>query len=139
MKYNSDLESSLKYDMHVMTSSIPSTIPLNTPMTIQTPSSLVDSSLVSYVVLLISNGFKFCLFLNGWLYIILIIIGIILHMFGYFLNTYGSYLKSIHHSYFFTHQFSPVAHTFPSLALYPHEDTECFAFVAPYDNISDIS
>ena len=47
--------------------SIPSTIPLNNPNTIQTPNSLVDSSLVSYAVLLISNGFKSCLFFTGWL------------------------------------------------------------------------
>jgi len=86
--------------MHVMTSSIPSTTPLNTPKTIQTPSSLVDSSLVSYAVLLISNGFKSCLFSTGWLYMTLVIIGIILHMFVSILNSYGSNLKSTHHSYF---------------------------------------
>ena len=90
--YESDLEDIFQDDMHVMTSSIPSTTPLNTPKTIQTPSSLADSSLVSYAVLLISNGFKSCLFSTGWLYMTLVIIGIILHMFGSFLNTYGSYL-----------------------------------------------
>ena len=95
--------------MHVMTPSIPpsipSTIPLNTPKTIQTPSSLVDSSLVSYLVLLIFNGFKYCLFFTGWLYMTLFIIGMILHMFGYVLSTYGLDLKSIHHSDFYTHKF----------------------------------
>ena len=120
--------------MHVMTSSIP----LNTPKTIQIPSSLVDSLLVSYAVILISNGFKYFISFTGWLSMKLFIIGIMLHIFGYFLNTYGSYVKSIHHSYFYTHQFSPVAHTFPSLALYPHGDTESFVFVVPSDNISDI-
>ena len=42
--------------------SIPYTIPMNTLKTIQTPSSLVDSSLVSYAVLLISNGFNLVYF-----------------------------------------------------------------------------
>ena len=59
-------------------------------------------------------------------------------MFGSVLNTYGSYLKSIHHSDFYTHQFSPVAHTFSSLTPYPHGDTEAFVFVVPCDNIPDI-
>ena len=60
-------------------------------------------------------------------------------MFGYVLNTYGSNLKSIHHSNFYTDRFFPVAHTFPSPSPYPHGDTEAFGFVVPYDNISDIS
>ena len=60
-------------------------------------------------------------------------------MFGSVLNTYGSYLKSIHHSYFYTHKFSLAAHTFPSLVPYPHGDIEAFVFVFLYDNISDIS
>ena len=47
--------------MHVIKSSIPSTIPLNTPNTIQTPSPLVDALLVSYAMLLISNGSMSCL------------------------------------------------------------------------------
>ena len=59
-------------------------------------------------------------------------------MFLSFLNTYGSYINSIHYSYFYTHLFSLVAHTFPSLAPYPHGDTEAFVFVVPYDNIYDI-
>ena len=129
--------------MHFMTPyiqpSIPYTIPLNTPNTIQTLSSLVDSSLVYYVVLLISNGFKSCLFFIGWIYITLVIIGIILHMCGYVLNTYGSDLKSIHHSYFYIHQFSPVAYHFPTMALYLHGDTKTLVIYIPYDNIYDIS
>ena len=60
-------------------------------------------------------------------------------MFGYVLNTYGSYLIPIHHSYFYTYHFSPVAHNFPSLALYPHGAIEAFVLSVPYDNISDIS
>ena len=59
-------------------------------------------------------------------------------MFGYFLNTYGSYLMSIHHSYFYTYKFSPIAHNFPSLALYPHGSTEVFVFYSTYTNIYDI-
>ena len=114
-----------------MTSSIPSTIPLKTPKTIQTPSSLIVSSLDSYAVLLISYGFKSCLFLTSWLSMNLAIIGIILHMFGYFLNIYGSYVNSLHHSYFYTHQISPVAQPFPSLALYPHGDTKPLVIAVP--------
>ena len=125
--------------MHVMTSSIPSTMHFNTPKTIQSPSSLVDSSLVSYAMFHISNGFKSWLFFTGWLSMTLVIIGIILHMFLFFINTYGSYLKSIHHSYFYIHQFSLVAQPFPTLALYPHRDTIPLVFSTPYDNISDIS
>ena len=45
----------------------------------------------------------------------------------------------IHHSYFYTYQFSPVVHNFPSLALYPHGATEAFVFAVPYANVSDIS
>ena len=69
----------------------------------------------------------------------LVIIGIIFNMFLFFINTYGSYLKSIHHSYFYTHRFSPVAHTFPSLAPYPHGDTKYLVLSVPYDNFYDIS
>ena len=35
--------------------------------------------------------------------------------------------------------FGPVAHNFPSLALYPHGATEAFVLAVPYANISDIS
>ena len=117
---------------------LPSTIPLNTSKTMQIPSSLVDSSLVSYVVLLILHGLKSCLSFTGWLSMTLVIIGQILHMFGSVLNTYGSNIKSIYHSDFYTHQFSPVAHSFPSLALYPHGVIESFVFVVPNANVFDI-
>ena len=60
-------------------------------------------------------------------------------MFGSALNTYGSNIKSIHHSYFYTYHFPPVAHSFPSLALYPHGVTKAFVFVNKYDNFFDIS
>ena len=60
-------------------------------------------------------------------------------MFGSIINTYGSYLKSIHHSYFYTHPFSPFAQTFPTLAPYPHGDNEAFVFSAPCDIIFYIS
>ena len=63
--YEYDLEESLKADMHFMTSSIPFTHPLNTPKTIQTPSLVFDSLLDSYAVLLISVGFRSCLFFHG--------------------------------------------------------------------------
>ena len=82
----------------------------------------------------------------------LVIFVLILNMFGYVLNTYGSDLMPIRHPYFYTYQFSPVAHNFPSLALfsrvahnfpslalYPYGATEAFVFAVPYDNISDIS
>ena len=60
-------------------------------------------------------------------------------MFGTVLSTYGSYLNSIHHSEFYTHQFSLIAHTFPSLAPYPRGETKAFVFVVPYNSIYDIS
>ena len=60
-------------------------------------------------------------------------------MFVSVLNTYGSDLNPIHRSDFYTYQFSPVAHSFPSLALYPHGVTEAFDFVVPYANVSNIS
>ena len=62
-----------------------------------------------------------------------------MNMFGSVLNTYGSYLMPIHHSDFYTSQFSPVAHNFPSLSLYPHGAIEAFILAVPYANISDIS
>ena len=141
--YIYDLEDCLQADMYAMTQiippSIPSTIPMNNPETIQTPSSLVDSSLVSYAVLLILHGLKSFLSFSGWLSMTLFIFVLILNMSGSVLSTYGSDLKSIHHSDFYTYQFSPVAHSFPSLALYPHGVTEAFVFVVPYANVSDIS
>ena len=72
-------------------------------------------------VTLISNGFKSFLFLTHFLSMELVICVLILHKFGSVLNTYGSNLMSIHHSYFYTYQFSPVAHSCCSLALYPHK------------------
>ena len=63
---------------------------------------------------------------------------IILNMFGSIINNYGLDIKSIHHSDFYTHKFFPVTHTFPSLAPYPHGDTEPLVFFVPYDNIHDI-
>ena len=50
---DSDLEVYFQVDTHITPPSISSTIPLNNPKTIQIPSSLVDSSLVSYAMLLI--------------------------------------------------------------------------------------
>ena len=125
--------------MHVMTHIIPPTIPMNNPKTIQIPSSLVDSSLVSYAVIFILHGLKSFLSFSGWLSMKLVIFGLILNMFGFVLKTYGSDLMSIHHSDFYTYQFSPVAHNFPSLALYPHGAIEAFVLAIPYANFSDIS
>ena len=124
--------------MHVMTSSIPFTHPLNTPKTIQTPSSLVDSSLDSYAVSLFSVGFKVCLFFIGWLAMSLVIFGLLLHMFGSDLNIYGLDFKSIYHSYLLIYQFYPAAHHFPIMALYTHGDTIPLVFTTPCDNTSDI-
>ena len=69
----------------------------------------------------------------------MVIFGLILNMFGSVINTYGSDLMPIHHSYFYTYQVSPIAHNFPSLALYPHGATEAFVFAVPYANFYDIS
>ena len=93
---------------------------------IQIPSSLVDSSLVSYAVIFILHGLKSFLYFSGWLSMTLVIFGLILNMFGSVINTYVSDLIPIYHSYFYTYQFSPVAHNFPSLALYPHGATKAF-------------
>ena len=112
---------------------------MNNPNTIQIPSSLVDSSLVSYAVIFILHGLKSFISFSGWLSMTLVIFGLILNMFVFFLNTYGSNLMPIHHSDFYTYQFSPIAHNFPSLALYPHGATEAFVLAVPYVNISDIS
>ena len=75
---DSDLESYLMVDTHIILLSIPSTIPLNNPKNIQIPSSLVDSSLVSYAVLLILHGLKLFLSFSAWLSMILVIFGLIL-------------------------------------------------------------
>ena len=60
-------------------------------------------------------------------------------MFGSDINIYGSNFKSIYHSNLLIHQFYPVAHPFPTMALYTHGDTINLVFAAPYDNIPDIS
>ena len=101
--YESYLEENLQADIHVVTSPIPFIHPLNTPKTIQTPSSLFDSLLVYYAMLLISNGFKPCLFFTRWLSMKLFMLGIMLHIFVYILKNYGSDIKSIHYSYFYIH------------------------------------
>ena len=103
---------------------------MNNPNTIQIPSSLVDSSLVSYAVLLILHGLKSFLYFSGCLFMNLVIFLLILNMFGSVLNTYDSFLMSIHHSYFYTYQFFPVAHSFPSLALYAHGVTKPLYFLS---------
>ena len=69
----------------------------------------------------------------------LFIIGIMLHMFVYVLNTYGSDIKYIHHSYFYIHQFFQVANHFPTMGVYPHGDTKPLVFSNPYDESFDIS
>ena len=125
--------------MHFITSSIPFTHPLNTPNTIQTPSSLVDSLLDSYVMSLISVGFKSCLFFTSQLSMKLVIFGLMLHMFGSYIRIYGSYFKSIYHSYLPIHQSYPVAQPFSTIALYTHRDNTPLAFSPPYDNTFDIS
>ena len=90
-------------------------------------------------MIFILHDLKSFLTFSGWLSMTLVIYGLILNMFGSVLNTYGSDLMPIHHSYFYTYQFSLVAHNFPSLALYPHGATEAFVFDVPYSNISNIS
>ena len=137
--FNYDLEAYFQVDTQIIPPSIPSTIPLNNPKTIQIPSSLVDSSLVSYVVILILHGLKSFLYFSGWLSMTLVIFGLILNMFVSVRNTYGWDLMSIYHSYFYTYKFSSVAHSFPSLSLYPHEVTKIFVSSVPYSNFSDIS
>ena len=86
-------------------------------------------------MLLILHGLKSFLYFIGWISMSLVIFGLILNIFGYVLNTYGSDIMSIHHSYFYTYQFSPVSHSFPCLALYPHGVTESFVFSVPYSNV----
>ena len=122
-----------------MTSSIPFTHPLNTHMTIQTPSSLVDSSLYSYEVSLVSASFKCCLFFTGWLFMSLVIFLLLIHIFIYDIKIYGSDFNSIYHSDLLIHQFYPVAHPFTIMDLYNHGDTIPLVFAAPYDNNYDIS
>ena len=56
--FYSDLEAYFQVNTHIIPPYIPSTTPLNNPKTIQIPSSLVDSSLVSYAVLLILHCLK---------------------------------------------------------------------------------
>ena len=60
-------------------------------------------------------------------------------MFGYVLKICASDLKSIHHSYFYIHQFSRVDNPFSTIALNPHGDSTPLVLAVPYDNISDIS
>ena len=135
---DSDLESYLQVDTHIMPPSIPSTIALNNPKTLQITTSLVDSSLVSYEVIFILHDLKPFLTFSGWLSMTLVIYGLILNIFGYFLNTYVSDIIPIHHSDFYTYQFSTVPHSFPSLSLYPHGAIEAFVLDFQYDYICDI-
>ena len=86
---DSDLEAYLQVDTHIIPPSTQSTIRMNNPKTIQIPSSLVDSSLVSYAVIFILHDLKSFLTFSGWLSITLVIYGMILKLFGYILNTYG--------------------------------------------------
>ena len=97
------LEEYLQFDTHIIPPSIPYTIPLNSPKTIQIPSSLVDSSLVSYAVIFILHGLKPFLSFSGWLSMSLLIFGLILNIFGFVLNTYCSDINPIHHLVFYTY------------------------------------
>ena len=85
---DSDLEAYLQVDKNIIPPSIPSTIPLNNPKTIQIPRSLVDSSLVSYAVIFILHDLKSFLNFSGWLSMTLVIYGLVLNMFGSVINTY---------------------------------------------------
>ena len=129
---DSDLEEYLQVDKHIIPPSISSTIPRNNTKTIQSPTSLVDSSLVSYAVILILHGLKSFLYFSGWLFMTLVIFVLILNIFGSVINTNVSDLMAIDHTDLYTYQFSPVAHNFPSLAVYPHGATEAFVLVVPY-------
>ena len=60
-----DIESYFQVDTHIIPPFTPSTIPLNNPKTIQIPSSLVDSSLVSYAVIFILHDLKYFLTFSG--------------------------------------------------------------------------
>ena len=72
---DSDLEEYFQLNKHIIASSIPYTIPMNNRNTIQIPCSLVDSSLVSYAVILILHGLKSFLTFSGWLSMSLVIYG----------------------------------------------------------------
>ena len=84
---DADLESYFQVYTHIIPPSISYIIPMNNPKTIQIPSSLVDSSLVSYAVIFILHGLKSFLSFSGWLSMSLVIFGLILNMFGSDLNT----------------------------------------------------
>ena len=62
-----DLEEYFQVNKNIIKPSIPSTIALNNPKTIQISSSLGDSSLLSYAVILILHGLRSFLSFNGWL------------------------------------------------------------------------
>ena len=68
-----DLEAYFQVDTHIIPPSIPSTIALNNPKAIQIPSSLVNSSLVSYAVIFILHDLKSFLTFSGWLSMTLVI------------------------------------------------------------------
>ena len=69
---------------HIIPPSIPSTIHLNNPNTIQIARSLVDSSLVSYAVIFILHGLNYFLYFIGWLSMLLVIFELILNIFYLF-------------------------------------------------------
>ena len=80
-----------------------------------------------------------CLFSTSWLSMSLLIFGILLHMFGYNINIYGLHFKSIYPLDLLIHQFYPVAHPFPTMAMYTHGETIPLVFAAPHENNYDVS
>ena len=72
---DSDLEEYLQVDTHIIPPPIPYTISLNNPKTIQIPSSLIDSSLVSYAMIFILHDLRSFLTFSSWLSMNLVIYG----------------------------------------------------------------
>ena len=126
-------------DMQVMKLSTPLSQPLDAHNTIQTLSSLVDSTLDSYAVSLVFVGFIYCIYFIGWMAMSLVIFWIFSQTFGSDITIIGSNLRYLYSPFSFNCQCVPVVHFVPTVTLPYFGATIPWLFSAPYDSYSGIS
>ena len=125
--------------MQVMKLSMPLSQPFDAHNTIQTLSSLVDSTLDSYTVSLIFVGFKSCMYFIGCLAMSLVIFWMFSYTFGYDITIIGSNLRYLYSPFSLNCQCVPVVHFVPTVTLPYFGATIPWLFSAPYDSYSGIS
>ena len=108
----------------------------------QPSSSLVGKSqncLFSSTMSLVYVAFMSCMSFIGWKAMDLAFMGLLFHISGLGLITYGSSLKSPYHPGSLNCQCGLVAHSSPTMDPFAHRDTINLIFSVVYEIYSDIS